>query len=223
MCSDGGFIRKPWPKEEECIEVETCLNFPKPDPAKLYKPLSQGFYSKDQFIQFQCLDPDAILDDNSGRNYFTAQCLGDNELGYYQLQFEPPEPPAEPEEPEITTESATNATLNETLSQNSTSSVNDTNQTTEEETTQASPSNQTLTNQTVPFERNFTIINATSFEFPKCRRRCSNFYVGRLDFQAVDDTREVRAGDLAEFACREGYYIDAPEPVSQNSAQKKIF
>ena len=32
--------------------------------------------------------------------------------------------------------------------------------------------------------------------------------------KAVDDTVEVRAGDVAEFSCKEGYYIEAPEPVN---------
>ena len=58
----------------------------------------------------------------------------------------------------------------------------------------------------------FVSINET-FEFPKCRRQCSQFYVGRLDFEAVNASVEVRAGDIAEFSCKTGYYIDAPEPV----------
>ena len=58
----------------------------------------------------------------------------------------------------------------------------------------------------------FVSINDT-FEFPKCRRQCSQFYVGRLDFEAVNASVEVRAGDIAEFSCKTGYYIDAPEPV----------
>ena len=58
----------------------------------------------------------------------------------------------------------------------------------------------------------FVSINET-FEFPKCRRQCLQFYVGRLDFEAVNASVEVRAGDIAEFSCKTGYYIDAPEPV----------
>ena len=53
----------------------------------------------------------------------------------------------------------------------------------------------------------YTPINDT-FEFPKCRRKCSSFYIGRSDFTVVNDSIEYRAGDFAEFACDEGYYIE---------------
>ena len=217
LCSDGGFIRKPWPKEDMCIETSTCLNFPKPSPTKLYKPLSQGFYAEGEYIHYECFDPDAILDDDSGRNHFTAKCMGDNEIGYYRLISEMPDPPPETETPSVTPDDNSTTAGNETANgaSNTTLSGNETaaddlgtDDQSANATAEATPGGQNIN-----FRKEFVLINASNFEFPKCRRRCSNYYVGRLDFKAVDETKVIRAGDFSEFSCPEGNFIDAPEPV----------
>ena len=104
--------------------------------------------------------------------------------------------------------------LNQTTDANDTSTANQTeanNQTIANQTTIDGNTNETMP---VQFEVQQVWVSINeSFEFPKCRKQCSSFYVGRLDFEAVDDTMEVRAGDVAEFACKEGFYVEAPEPV----------
>ena len=69
-------------------------------------------------------------------------------------------------------------------------------------------SNETSANNQYNIIKNatFTPINET-FQFPKCRRQCKNFYIGRSDFTVVNASIEIRAGDKAEFACKPGYYI----------------
>ena len=88
-CSSGDervAASSPWPTEDECVEVPTCFktNFPTPEASKLFKALSQSLYSEGESIYFECSDPNAILDDNSGRNFFPLECKGDDVLGYYQ-------------------------------------------------------------------------------------------------------------------------------------------
>ena len=70
-------------------------------------------------------------------------------------------------------------------------------------------SNETSANNQYNIIKNatFTPINET-FQFPKCRRQCKNFYIGRSDFTVVNASIEIRAGDKAEFACKPGYYIE---------------
>ena len=158
----------------------------------MFKALSQSLYSEGESIYFKCSDPNAILDDNSGRNFFPLECKGDDVLGFYQNILVP-----------VLEE------INGTVDTNQTTDVSN----------QTSVANQTnidnnTTEAPIQFETVETFVSINdSFEFPKCRRQCTQFYVGRLDFEAVDDTVEVRAGDIAEFSCKEGYYIDAPEPV----------
>ena len=132
---------------------------------KRYKPLPKDMYKKGEFIHYECQDPSAILDDDSGRNFFSLLCDGDDTLGIYDAAYN----------------------LTEIVEE----------------------SNETSTAVTEVSE-SFTPINS-SFEFPKCREICNNFYVGRVDFKAVNESVEVRAGDIAEFTCNEGYFIDGTD------------
>ena len=71
---------------DECIEVPTCdkKEFPIPDDSKLFKPLSQSLYIEGEFVNFECNDPNAVLDDSSGRNFFPLECRGEDLVGYYE-------------------------------------------------------------------------------------------------------------------------------------------
>ena len=112
---------------------------------------------------------------------------------------------------------------NETISNNQTATVNGNDTINSNNDTATSDGN--ATESSVPqfqIEQVFVSIN-DSFEFPKCLRQCSQFYVGRLDFEAVNETVEVWAGDIAEFRCKTGYYIDAPEPVRITWSPFMIF
>ena len=220
-CTDGGFTRRPWPKEEECAKVSICKDLPKPGaylyfhhkvfliinetlfllaPSKKYKKLSVGFVAKDQFIYYEC-DDNSILDDNSGRNFFTLQCQGDDEVGIYKF------PEIELIEIENISDSGnetatiSNGTISDDNSANN-NSISDANP----------PGYKILQNAT------FTPINDT-FEFPKCRRKCSSFYIGRSDFTVVNDSIEYRAGDFAEFACDEGYFIEGSDYANRSVIQ----
>ena len=53
----------------------------------------------------------------------------------------------------------------------------------------------------------FTPIDGT-FEFPKCRRKCKSYYIGRSDFKPVNTSIDIRSGDVAEFACKPGYFVE---------------
>ena len=83
FCSDGGFVKRSWPTEEECVEIPTCLKtkIPMPDSTKLFKPLSQNLYIQGESIFYECADPSAVLDDESGRNYFPLECQGEDVIG----------------------------------------------------------------------------------------------------------------------------------------------
>ena len=199
-CTDGGFTRRPWPKEEECAKVSICKDLPKPAPGKKYKKLSVGFVAQDQFIYYEC-DDNSILDDNSGRNFFTLQCKGDDEVGIYEF------PEIELIEEEISDDII--STGNETAA-NSTTNADNSNNATDDNTNPGGY--KILQNAT------YTPINDT-FEFPKCRRKCSSFYIGRSDFTVVNDSIEFRAGDFAEFACDEGYFIEGSDYANRSVIQ----
>lgn len=177
FCSDGTFVTsRPWPSEDECVYKPICQDFPRPATAKGFKSLNKAFYTEGEYIYFKCKEPTAVLDDDSGRNYFPLHCVGEEEVGYYTKAMTP-----EPLETDDTNNTVSN---------------------------QTSASNETSSNNSTTSNPIFVPVNET-FEFPKCRARCKNFYVGRLDFKALDETLEVRAGDVAEFSCKEGYFIEA--------------
>ena len=48
---------------------------------KRYKPLPKDMYKKGEFLHYECQDPSAILDDDSGRNFFSLLCAGEDTLG----------------------------------------------------------------------------------------------------------------------------------------------
>ena len=88
FCSDGTFVQRPWPPEKQCVEIALCENVPVPDPSKRYKPLvAQSVFKKGQFIHYECAEPSAILDDHSGRNYFSLFCDGEDSLGVYSPAY----------------------------------------------------------------------------------------------------------------------------------------
>ena len=41
--------------------------------------------AENEFIYYECADPESVLDDNSGRNYFSLQCGEDGVLGVYDF------------------------------------------------------------------------------------------------------------------------------------------
>ena len=170
FCSDGTFVQRPWPPEKQCVEVALCENVILPEPSQRFKPLSKSVFKMGEFIHYECQEDSATLDDNSGRNYFSLLCNGDNTLGIYNAAY--------------------NITQDLSTEENETSSIN--NVTTE------------------VFEATFTPINS-SFVFPTCRPICINFYVGRVDFKAVNESIVVRAGEVAEFSCKPGYFIDGSD------------
>ena len=43
------------------------------------------FVAENEFIYYECADPESVLDDNSGRNYFSLQCGEDGVLGVYDF------------------------------------------------------------------------------------------------------------------------------------------
>ncbi len=184
FCSDGAFVSRTWPAVEECVEKPLCFDFPKPPLTKRYKSLSKPFYTQGDYIYLECNDPDAILDDNSGRNYFPLYCQGDDQVGFFKV-----------EQANVEGVDGGNASI---ASDNSTA------------TNATSPNAANNATETLE-EAEFIVINDT-FDFPLCRQRCKNFYVGRLDFRAVDESIEVRAGDVAEFSCKNGYYIEGSDP-----------
>ena len=171
FCSDGTFVQRPWPPEKQCVELALCENVNLPDPSKRFKPLTKSVFKMGEFIHYECQEDSAILDDNSGRNYFSLLCDGENTLGIYEAAYN----------------------LTQESTENETASVN----------------------VTEVFQATFTPINS-SFEFPKCRPICINFYVGRVDFKAVNESIVVRAGEVAEFSCKPGYFIDGSDHFNRS-------
>ena len=107
-CTDAGFTNRKWPKEKECEKVPICKDLPKPcntirficvflvhmdnfllflilAPSLKYRPLKIDFVAENEFIYYECADPESVLDDNSGRNYFSLQCGEDGVLGVYDF------------------------------------------------------------------------------------------------------------------------------------------
>ena len=41
--------------------------------------------AENEFIYYECADSESVLDDNSGRNYFSLQCGEDGVLGVYDF------------------------------------------------------------------------------------------------------------------------------------------
>ena len=54
-------------------------------PSLKYRPLKIDFVAENEFIYYECADPESVLDDNSGRNYFSLQCGEDGVLGVYDF------------------------------------------------------------------------------------------------------------------------------------------
>lgn len=181
FCSDGAFVARTWPSEDECVQVAECSNFPSPPEDKGYKSLSKDDFAQGEFMYFECQDPSAILEDNTGRNYFPLYCAGVDGVGYFSR-------PTAAE-----------------LGNNTTSMTNQTEAT--NQTLTSTNQTMTTTNQTNDDVETFVPLENPN-QYPKCRKLCKNFYVGRLDFKAVNDSLEVRSGDLAEFSCKEGYFIE---------------
>ncbi len=148
FCADGAFVQRPWPELEECITVPVCEEFLTPEDGTGYKNLGLDIVEAGQYVYYECNDPNAILDDDSCRNYFPLLCMDTNQWA------------------------------------------------------------------TVEFDSNGTElifpVNET-FMFPKCRSQCTQFYIGRKDFKALDDTIEVRAGDIAEFVCDFGHFVSSTQ------------
>lgn len=216
FCSDGAFVQRPWPTEDQCQKVSICRNLPDPDSTKFYKVQTKEFVAKGEFVHYECSDSSAILDDNSGKNFFSLMCDGDDVLGIYEF---PVNLPTTTELPVTTVLPTTTpvTTVPPTAIPDATEGAT----TTFAPTTAARvarAANDSTTILPIPVG-SFTPING-SFAFPKCRRLCNNFYIGRADFKPVNDTIETRAGDVAEFKCKEGYFIDGT--VSKLYVEKYI-
>ena len=58
--------------------METCSAIPAPPPSSLFANKSDTEVEVDYSLFFVCSDPEAILDDQSGVNFFEVQCRANN-------------------------------------------------------------------------------------------------------------------------------------------------
>ncbi len=45
-----------------------------------YKPVTEDLVESGDYLVYECKDSNAVLDDDSGRNYFSLKCVGANEM-----------------------------------------------------------------------------------------------------------------------------------------------
>ena len=60
------------------LQVETCSAIPAPPPSSLFANKSDTEVEVDYSLFFVCSDPEAILNDTSGVNFFEVQCRANN-------------------------------------------------------------------------------------------------------------------------------------------------
>ena len=62
--------------------METCSAIPTPPAQSLFANKTNTEVEVDYSIFFVCSDPEAILDDQSGINFFEMQCRSNNDTGF---------------------------------------------------------------------------------------------------------------------------------------------